>query len=102
MKKLTFWVVLLMELAYCSGSIASLLVLKIEAYRGNIILELAVAIVLLMICSLTVGAMCRRKKPEAAEAAGYMRTGITVSFGAVGMFLILAYIVLEPWGGYFL
>lgn len=102
MKKLTFLLLILMELAYCSGSIASLLALEIRAYDGNLILELFIAAVLLVICALTVRTVCRRKNVEAVETADHIRTGIALTFGSVSALIAIVYIALEPWGGYFL
>lgn len=102
MNLFTFWIMIALELTYCSGAIASVLGLEIEAYEGNLILEWSIAIALCGICALLSQIYCRVKKIDVSKIKAQMQTGIAVSFGIVSALIVAAYIVLEPWGGYFL
>ncbi len=102
MKTFTFFIMTALELAYCSGTIGSILALEIETYRGNHILEWSIAIALCGICALLSFLYCRIKKISVSQIKAYMQNGIIVCFGIVSALIAAAYIVLEPWGGYFL
>lgn len=105
MKSFTFWIMIVLELVYCGAATNSILILEIEAYKGNHILEWGIAwgivILLCFVCTLITWILCRVKKIEASEIKAYMQTGIAVSFGIVSALAVVIYIALEPWGGYF-
>lgn len=102
MKSFTFLIMIILELTYCSGTIGSILALKIEAYKGNHILECGTAIALCIMCELLSWIYCRIKKIDNSKFKSHMRTDIVVSFGIVSALMVLTYIAIEPWGGYFL
>ncbi len=102
MKRFTFWLLLVLELAYCSGTLGSIFSLEIDAYEGSHILEWSIAIAFCGICALLTWIYCRKKQIDASEVKAYMQTGIVVSFGIVSALAVVVYITQEPWGGYFL
>lgn len=102
MKSFTFWIMIILELAYCGGAIGSILALEIEAYKGSHILECGIAIALCSMCGLLSWIYCRIKKIDNSKFKSHMRTGIVVSFGIVSALMVLTYIAIERWGGFFL
>lgn len=101
MKLFTFWILIVLELVYCSRAIASILMLKFNMSDGSLILEWGIAIALCGICALLTWLYCRRKKLDASKIKDHMKTGIVVGFGIVSALMVVTYIILSPWGGYF-